>query len=232
MTALRVHSLVTPSHEVLLRDWFLRTLPPDLEPVIHRRDAEPADFAQGHWHKVVGQKFDILLDVLAAGTEGDAVVMSDVDVAFYAPVTAAVLPRMADRDILFQNNRPSLPEGMEHLCSGFMVIRASASTVAFFAAARDVLRAANDPATGDQRSCIQVLRERPDMVRWGFLPITFWSPGDPRGRWTPGMSLCPPEGMVLHHANHTVGVRNKVAQLRAVATLMSARSGTGEPADA
>jgi hypothetical protein len=226
MTSLPVHCLVTPSHEVLLRDWFLRTLPSDLEPVVHRREAQPVEFAQDHWHEVVGQKLDILLDALIATTDGDVLLMSDVDVAFYTPVMEDVVRQMADRDILFQNNRPSLPEGVEHLCSGFMVVRATARSVAFVAAARDLLRAANDPRVGDQRACIEVLRSRPGMVRWGFLPTTYWSPGDPRGRWTPGMSLSPPDGIVLHHANHTVGVANKIAQLRLVAELIAPR-GTG-----
>lgn len=195
--------------------------------MIHRRDAEPVEFAQRHWHEVVGQKLDILIEALMATADGDVLVMSDVDVAFYAPVTGDVLRRMEGRDILFQNNRPSLPESAEHLCSGFMVVRASTASIAFFTAAREVLRTANTPAVGDQRACVEVLRRRPDAVRWGFLPTTYWSPGDPRGRWSPGMSLSPPDGMLVHHANHTVGVDNKVAQLRAVAELVTVRRGTG-----
>jgi hypothetical protein len=76
---------------------------------------------------------------------------------------------------------------------------------------------------GDQRACIEVLRSAPGLIRWNFLPVTYWSPGDPRGRWHPGMSLHPPRGLLLHHANHTVGVANKVAQLEAVEALVSGR---------
>jgi hypothetical protein len=84
-----------------------------------------------------------------------------------------------------------------------------------------VLERADDPLVGDQRACIEALRARPDAVRWALLPRRYWSPGDPRGRWLPGRSLSPPPGLVLHHANHTVGNDNKLAQLRQVERLVA-----------
>lgn len=214
---IKVHALVTPSHATLLHDWFLRTLPAECQPVIHERDAQPVQFASGEWHRVVGQKLEIVLDALATIDRDDFFVMSDVDVCFYNEIAGDLRSRMSDRDVLFQNNRPTLSASADNICSGFMVIRASPGSREFFERARDVMQAADDPAVGDQRACIETLRAMPDLIRWGFLPITYWSPGDPRGRWVPGMSLRPPEGLILHHANHTVGVENKVAQLRLVA---------------
>ena len=220
---LQVHALVTPSHAALLNHWFLRTMPADCVSVVHSRDAEPAQFARGHWHRVVGQKLEIVLDAIAALDPDALFVMSDVDVCFYGAIADDLRRRMRGLDVLFQNNRPSLPEAADNVCSGFMVIRATARSSDFFERARNVLRTADDAAVGDQRACIEVLRAFPDLIRWGFLPVTYWSPGDPRGRWEPGMSLAPPEGLLLHHANHTIGVANKLAQLQAVASLMEIR---------
>jgi hypothetical protein len=221
--AIEIHALVTPSHTGMLEQWFLPSLPAGLEPVVHRREAEPVEYARGNWHRVVGQKLDIVLDTIAALESDSLFIMSDVDICFYEAITDDVRQRMHDHDLLFQNNRPTLPAAADNLCSGFMVIRASARTRDFFERARDVLTTTNDAAMGDQRACIHVLRTYPDLVRWSLLPITYWSPGDPRGRWEPGMSLVPPEGVVLHHANHTVGVANKLEQLRAVAAIVEQR---------
>jgi len=225
---LEVHALVTPSHAALRDDWFLRTLPPDCRAIIHARDAEPVQFARGDWHRVVGQKLDIVLETIASLDDGAIFVMSDVDISFYAPIADDLRCRMRDHNVLFQNNRPSLPTAADNICSGFMVIRSTPASCDFFERARRVLHTADDAAVGDQKACISVLREFPDLIAWGFLPVTYWSPGDPRGRWEPGRTLTPPDGLVLHHANHTVGVENKVAQLEAVSALMPVRQhGTG-----
>jgi hypothetical protein len=221
--ALPLHALLTPSHAVLCDEWFLPSVPPDCVPLLHEHADAPETFAQGRWHRIVGRKLDIVLETIVTSGRDARFVMSDVDVRFYGAVAGDLRDRMHGVDVLFQNNRPTLPEDAENVCTGFMVIRASERTRAFFTRARAVLEAADDPAVGDQRACIATLQEAPHLIRWGFLPVTYWSPGDPRGRWHPGMSLDPPAGMLLHHANHTVGVANKVAQLRAVATVMEGR---------
>jgi hypothetical protein len=221
--AIDIHALATPSHAEMLERWFLPTMPAGLQPVIHHRDAEPVEYARGDWHRVVGQKLDIILDTIASREHDVVFIMSDVDVCFYGAIAEDLRQRMRERDVLFQNNRPSLPETADSVCSGFMVIRVSTRTRDFFERARRVLTCANSATMGDQRACIAVLRASPDLVRWAFLPVTYWSPGDPRGRWEPGVSLTPPPGLLLHHANHTIGVDNKLAQLRAVSAVMEQR---------
>jgi len=46
---MKLWTLVTPSHERLRADWFLRTLPTDCHPVVNRIDAEPAEDGRGQW---------------------------------------------------------------------------------------------------------------------------------------------------------------------------------------
>jgi hypothetical protein len=226
MLPLTVHALVTPSHMPMLERWFLPSLPVECRPVIHSRDAEPVVYAQGSWHRVVGQKFDIVLETISTLDDGELFVMSDVDVCFYGSFVDDARGRMDGLEVLFQNNRPTLPLAPDNVCTGFMVIRATSRSRDFFERARNVLVTRNSAIVGDQNACIEILRTAPDAIRWGFLPVTYWSPGDPRGRWEPGMSLAPPDGMLLHHANHTVGVDNKLAQLEAVAAIMELRRRT------
>jgi hypothetical protein len=214
---LTVRALLTPSHETLAEDWFLRTLPGDCRPELHRVEAEPVDFATRHWHRVVVKKFDVLDRAIEIEAPGSIFVMSDVDIRFYHSFADDVRQRIQGLDVLFQDNRPGRPQQPGNLCSGFMVVRASERTRAFFQRAHAILRAADRPNLGDQKACIEALREQPDRIRFALLPPTYWVPYTEDGvHWKPGEPLDPPEHIVLHHANWTIGVANKLAQLEAV----------------
>ncbi len=59
-------------------------------------------------------------------------------------------------------------------------------------------------------------------LRWDYLPDVFMSGGTLTGRpWSPGMPLSVPKGIILHHANWTRGMENKIAQLTLVRRLAS-----------
>lgn len=213
--ALKIFTLVTPSHEPLLSDWFLRTLPVDCQPVVQRFAAPPVEYAKGQWHRVVAQKFEILRRAFASEPEGSIFVMSDVDVRFYQPFSEDVRQRIEGRDVLFQNNRPGLAHAARHICTGFMVIRCCPRARAFFERAYAVLLAADHPRTGDQYACIHTLEEGATRIRYALLPDRYWTPVHRGAPWQPFDPLAPPADVILHHANKTIGVPNKIAQLRA-----------------
>jgi hypothetical protein len=231
---LNVYSLVTPSHETLLNEWFLRTLPPDCRPFLHFVDAEPVAFGQDHWHRVVVHKFDVLRRALATEPAGAVIVMSDVDIRFYRPFAADVRRRIAGLDVLFQANRPVAPRLPHDLCTGFMVIRCGVPASAFFERAHALLVEADDPLVGDQAACIRALVENPAAIRYDLLPSTYWVPDRPSirtpKRWQPGSPLDPPRDIVLHHANYTDGTEVKLAQLGEVeCRLLAAPCEVGVP---
>lgn len=67
------------------------------------------------------------------------------------------------------------------------------------------------------RTWLRALLKRPNRfgLRWNYLPDVFMSGGTLTGRpWSPGMILPVPSGIVLHHVNWTLGIENKIAQLR------------------
>ncbi|MBW2313586.1 MAG: hypothetical protein JRH10_05280 [Deltaproteobacteria bacterium] len=71
------------------------------------------------------------------------------------------------------------------------------------------------------------LEAEPDALRWGLLPETYWVPYDGGRHWRPGDPLRPPPGLVLHHANWTIGVAHKLAQLREAERALAAGARTG-----
>jgi len=129
---------------------------------------------------------------------------------------------MLGYDLLFQHNRPSLSKVPEHICTGFMAIPNNPYSRAFARHARRWLEICDHPEIGDQNACIEVLRRSPDCLTFGFPPVSYWSPGSSLGRWLPGRRLKPPRQMILHHANHTVGIGHKIQQLRTVEAMFTA----------
>lgn len=222
---LALHALVTPSHESLARDFFLPTLPADCRAVLHRVDAPAVVYGDAGWPRVVARKFDALEAALAAHDDGTLFVLSDVDVRFYRPFAAEVRALARGFDLLFQNNRPGEPERLEHLCTGFVVVRAGEPARSFFRRAREVVERFDTPGMGDQRGCVRVLADDPGAVRWALLPERYWVPHRNGPRWQPGAPLDPPRDLVLHHANYTVGNERKRLQLAAVERLVAARAG-------
>jgi len=61
-------------------------------------------------------------------------------------------------------------------------------------------------------------------VRWGYLPPDFFGGGTLTACvWSPGDSLPIPHNILLHHANWTVGLENKIAQLKYVKSVVDSR---------
>ncbi|HNV85620.1 MAG TPA: putative nucleotide-diphospho-sugar transferase [Candidatus Omnitrophota bacterium] len=67
------------------------------------------------------------------------------------------------------------------------------------------------------RALISRITRCRNFLNWEFLPREFFGGGVFTGKiWNPGEELEIPDNIILHHANWTVGVRNKVAQLEYV----------------
>lgn len=215
-------SLLTPSHEGLAREFFLRTLPEDCRAELHRVNAQPVVYGDPGWQRVVVHKFDLLERAFARHPDGEVFVLSDVDIRFYRPFAADLRRRIAGLDLLFQDNHPGEPSAIEHLCTGFVAVRSGSGARRLFRRARAIVAERDTPRIGDQRATIQALRETPEQLRIGFLPTTYWVPFRHGEHWRPGAPLTPPEGIVLHHANWTYGNENKRNQLLAVERLVAA----------
>jgi len=123
------------------------------------------------------------------------------------------------------------------LCTGFFVARGTDALRGLWQCVRD--RAIVDGR--DQLAFNELVREdarsaRRRTVRAGTLPREFFGAGcglrQPEGYdserrfhlWEPGVELDVPEDVVVHHANWTVGVDRKLAQLELVAECVRARS--------
>ncbi len=145
--------------------------------------------------------------------QGQVFVWADADVQFVSqPEAEKLLAYLGDKDIACQLDRAG------HYCSGFFVVRANHRTSEFFTRiAASVEEFYRDYKIGDQ----VFFNEFADTV--GIVPLPWDEYWTTRYYWLPGDELLVPSNVVMHHANFTSGVQNKVQLLCAVRNIVNSR---------
>ena len=212
---IKLYALYTPSHEILKNEFFLPSLQDDFEVIFEfcEQTCASTHFMDKGWTQTTMRKVDLIIRAIEENW-GDIFIFSDVDIQFFAPIKNLILSLMKDNDIIMQRNNPA---GV--LCTGFFVCRANEKTLTLW---KDVKkRMQQKKLQSDQISfnqCIKSKRSKnPYGIKWDYLPDIFFGGGTLTGRlWFPGQTLRIPKGIVLHHANWTRGIKNKIAQLEYV----------------
>ena len=230
---MKLYAFYTPSHNELLEDWFLSSIQDDFDVVIESKEqvSSSGSFMEEGWLETMKEKVRLILRA-SEENEGTLFIHSDVDIQFFKAVIPIITTLIEDYDMLIQK---SLAHG--YVCPGFFVARGGTRFTQLWT---DILHDLNLQTEKHDQNLLneKLLGAHPLQhffsklltgtiyipkneyaVRWKYLPDTFYSPGIDRNRpglWEPGESLEIPENIVLHHANWTRGVENKIAQLKYV----------------
>jgi hypothetical protein len=212
---IKLYGIYTPSHEVLKNEFFLPSLQDDFELVLqaHDQTCTSTQFMGEGWTDTTIKKVDLIIRAIEENW-GDVFIFSDVDIQFFAPIEKIILSLMKDYDIIMQRNNPA---GV--LCTGFFACRANEKTLALWKDVKQNMQ--KDKEKSDQITFNQCIKSKkkdnPYGIKWNYLPPIFFGGGTLTGRlWFPGQKLAIPKGIVLHHANWTRGIKNKIAQLNYV----------------
>lgn len=225
---MRMYALYTPSHEILKDKFFLPSIQDDFEIVLEfaEQTSSAACFMSAGWTDTTLRKVELIIRAVEENW-GDIFIFSDVDIQFFAPIQDIILELMEGKDIIMQRNNP---EGV--LCTGFFACRANEKTLQLW---KDVKKAMQkNKSNSDQitfNQCIKKKRvKNPYGLTWDYLPAIFFGAGTlaayPGYLWKPGRKLELPEGIVMHHANWTRGVKNKIAQLKYVKKMVRMKKST------
>ena len=214
---MKLYALYTPSHEILKNDFFLPSIQDDFEIIFEfaPQTCSSVTFMKEGWTDTTIKKVDLIIRAIKENW-GKVFIFSDVDIQFFAPIEDVINVLMKDKDIVMQRNNP---EGV--LCTGFFACRANKQTLHLW---EDVKKAMEkDKSSSDQitfNRCIKKKsKKNPYGVRWEYLPNEFFGGGTLTGKlWLPGDRLPIPKNIVMHHANWTRGIKNKIAQLVYVRT--------------
>jgi hypothetical protein len=162
------------------------------------------------WTDTTLRKVDLIIRAIQENW-GSVFIFSDVDIQFFGPIQEKILELIQDKDMVIQKNSPN---GV--LCSGFFACRSNEKTLRLWQDVKDTMQ--KNKLNSDQNSLNRCIKrhgkKNPYNVVWGYLPNTFFGGGTLTGHeWSPGMHLRVPQGIMMHHANWTKGIKNKIAQL-------------------
>lgn len=249
---MRIIASVSASHARLLEEWFLPTVPSGFEPIVVDAEqlCPSGEFRSDGWKNQVALKF-VAIEEATRGHDGEVAIFSDVDVRFFDGFTPELARELlGDHDIAFQQGSlgGSLCAGFYIFRVGDRVRSFFRRVDAYLTpdydgddetAMNEELRVPLARGVGKIDGLGELPRRlafgaltafyahRPrsvDQLSWRLLPSHVWNPGLVRPtEWKPGDPLRVPRRISVHHANYTIGVDNKLAQLAEVDRIVAAR---------
>jgi hypothetical protein len=212
---MKLFTCYTPSHTPMFAQHFLPSVTLsglDLQPPRKLSQKCPTGvYESAGFQETCMDKMQYLREILERETE--PFVFSDVDVRFYGRVVEDLMELAGDPDEedylapnpLFQSDGPG------GACTGFMLWFPCPWAVSLV---EDVIQTMGERHIEDQIGMHHVLRER--GLTPALLPARYWTVGQTGRHWNPGNPVRPPSDLLMHHANWTVGVANKMALLGVV----------------
>ena len=195
--------VLSSAHEGLYRNYFLPTLPEGFE--VRERDMgmnlSDGAYLSGEWQDAMLAKVSHALDFCRQAEEGAVFVVSDVDVQFFQPLTADLFLKDFESlgcNMAFQKER--MREGESKVNCGFYAARNCGPVRELLESALDLLRGQE---IRNEQSAINAMLAK-GIVRHACFDGRYY------GR-THGFP--PPPGILLHHANWTFNIPQKIRQL-------------------
>lgn len=230
----------------------LNALPDKFELIVtsdSRRQDAPA-YGTSEFNRVMETKTDLLVDAIRQ-CWGQVFLYSDIDVQFLQSFQARIPALMGENHLVAQRDSPQghLCAGFMMLKADWPVLNlfqeiklqlSRQSNLDDQAALNHELIKSGVPeerrglrydelvteAYSRAGNSFSALTNIPNQfgLKWNYLPATFFGAGTESGKaWKPGDEISVPDDAIMHHANWTEGLENKLAQLEHVREKYQAR---------
>ena len=200
---MKIYAIFTPSHRVFYDSYFLRSISKDdnLEviPTELPQECETGSFYKEGWSQTCFRKVELFIKACEENM-GNTFIFSDVDIQFFGPIRNQLLLELGDYDFACQNDTGA------YYCSGFWICKANERTLNMFKSMRDNYN------KEDQTS----LNEQVYLCKSKFLSRKFFTIAHVTGRVWNGEDVYIPDDILMHHANWTEGIDNKIKLLKMV----------------
>jgi len=199
---MRMYTIFTESHRKMLYKYFIPSLIPSeyLLTIKQFHQQGNGTFTSPEFRKIMIHKMEVCIEAIKEA-HGQHFVFSDCDIQFFGRTKEILLDTIANCDMAAQKNDD------QEICAGFFICKASDKMRDIFSKCIEDL---NQGTHNDQVA----LNRYKHMFTWKFLNARqFWCP---RYHWKPGKRLNVPEDILVHHANWTVGIGNKIKMLATV----------------
>lgn len=208
---MKFYTLYTPSHEFIYEDFFLKSFPQNEFDLISKKFDQlcaSANYRENGWKETMLHKMDLIIDGLKENV-GKHIVHGDCDIQFFPPkIKETLLNEIGDMDIAFQN------DGTRY-CAGFFICKSTDKLISLFQDIKDNLAFFPD----DQEALQYFLYKKYQDLKVKTLSSKFYTyASDTNWSVFQGFEEITPkqQDILIHHANYTVGIENKIKLLLAV----------------
>jgi len=169
---------------------------------------QSGDFASNGFDLAMLEKIKFIIENININ-ENNLLVFSDCDVQFFNDLEFI----MDDYDILFQKDYFE-----NNYCAGFFVSKQNIKVLNFFEKVKNSLIESLNGKIDDQFIINKLLNSNTNLVKSGFLPNDkYWTVANStNGKVWNGEKIDTPNNLIMHHANFTIGVENKIKLLNLV----------------
>ena len=213
---MKLYTTYSESHAKIFEQWFVPSLKStnpniDLRYYVYEQVCPSARFMSNGWKQTMIIKNELIVYSLDKAEEGEIIIQSDADVQFFKDIEKNLdLDLFIDNDIVCQKDGDG--SCGEPFCYGFMLIKNNSKTRAMFNYILEVMKTIEDHprAITDQQLLNKIYKEF-DVSIFGYDPSYFSICMSNHCRVWNGEELVNiPDNLILHHANWTVGVDNKI----------------------
>jgi len=195
---MKIYTIYSISHEKLFNNYFLKTLPDEFELISKKMSQECAtgEFYSEGWDKACYQKVQFFIKACQENL-GTHFIYSDVDIQFFGKIKQTMIEELGDYDIACQNDTGS------YYCSGFFICKANDRTLNMFKTMSENYN------SEDQTT----LNQQIHLVKSKFLSRRFFTVAHSTNSVWNGQDFYLPNDILMHHANWTSGIDNKIKLL-------------------
>jgi len=193
---MKIYCCFTPAHEILYKDYFLKTVPKLFEVVPTSVEIlGSGDYFSPEFLRCINSKIELVIESIKIN-DGEVIIWSDVDIVFYDISPDSIREQLRDNDLLFQREGHKTSE----VNTGFIIMKCNNKTLDFFETVRSGLN--NNHDVNEQFIVNELITSKEITASWGYLSFDYYA----RTHGWP-----PPLKISLYHANFTIG-KNGIKQ--------------------
>ncbi len=228
---MKVYAFYTESHKILLNNWFLPSIKKEylaeLDIVKFEQKCPLARLNESGWVETMHFKIDTIMKGISDNIDkpNNIFIHSDIDIQFFGNFIedCTNIFEQQDCDILFQ-------KGGRSICMGFFICRANSKTKKFFTDIKKKMIKNHKHDEYNAKSLLNIPHDykelkvyKPNLFKnsysliWNYLPIDKYINGEHVSKSSANeIFIPPPHTTIMHHATSTLGIKNKIKQLKYV----------------
>lgn len=210
---IKLYALYTPSHKILVDKYFLPSIKDNFEIILDefKQLCPTGKFNSEGWNTTMLDKVDVIINAIKAN-KNKIFIFSDVDIIFIKPIENEIKKWMQKYEFVIQKSS----EKLSNCCTGFFAMIGNNKNLNLWINIKNFMLK-NPKLSEEDVLNLFIKQGKLKDIKWSHLSKEYNTGGMfTASRWNPGQELILPENIVLHHANWTVGIENKIKQLEYV----------------